>query len=65
MFSTKISDASITAVCCEEEDDVDNPIFYAGDSDGRIPQQSFIYRMNHLQARFTLSTRRVTLLLRL
>ena len=65
MFSTKISDASITAVCCEEEDDVDNPIFYAGDSDGRIPQQSCIYRMNLLQARFTLSTRRVTLLLRL
>jgi len=36
VFSTKISDASITAVCCEEEDDVDNPIFYAGDSDGKI-----------------------------
>jgi len=36
VFSSKISEASITAVCCEEQDDVENPIFYAGDSDGNL-----------------------------
>lgn len=35
-FSTKISDNAITAVCCEEQDEADNPIFYAGDEEGNL-----------------------------
>merc|ERR1712106_811308 len=34
VFSAKISDSEITAVCCEEQDETDNPIFYAGDIEG-------------------------------
>jgi len=36
VFSAKISDNEITAVCCEEQDEDDNPIFYAGDSEGNL-----------------------------
>ena len=36
VFSAKISDNEITAVCCEEQDEDDNPIFYAGDSEGTL-----------------------------
>jgi len=35
-FSTKISENAITAVCCEEQDEADNPIFYAGDEEGNL-----------------------------
>ena len=35
-FSTKVSDNAITAVCCEEQDEADNPIFYAGDEEGKL-----------------------------
>ena len=35
-FSTKISDNAITAVCCEEQDEADNPIFYEGDEEGNL-----------------------------
>jgi hypothetical protein len=35
-FSAKISDSEITAVCCEEQDERDNPIFYAGDLEGNL-----------------------------
>lgn len=35
-FSEKISEHAITAVCCEEQDDTDNQIFYAGDSAGNL-----------------------------
>ena len=35
-FSEKISDSAITAVCCEEQDDSDNPIFYASDAEGKL-----------------------------
>jgi len=35
-FSAKIAECEITAVCCEEQDDTDNPIFYAGDVDGNL-----------------------------
>ena len=34
VFSSKISEVEITAVCCEEQDEDDNPIFYAGDRQG-------------------------------
>jgi len=36
VFSAKISDSEITAVCCEEQDEDDNPIFYAGDLEGNL-----------------------------
>jgi len=36
VFSAKISDSEITAVCCEEQDEDDNPIFYAGDIEGNL-----------------------------
>ena len=36
VFSAKISDDKITAVCCEEQDEDDNPIFYAGDNKGKV-----------------------------
>ena len=36
VFSSKISETAVTAVCCEEQDDTDNPIFYAGDADGML-----------------------------
>ena len=36
MFFSKIADTAITAVCCEEQDDADNPIFYASDAEGNI-----------------------------
>merc|ERR1712110_1197361 len=36
VFSGKIADTAITAVCCEEQDDVDNPIFYASDAEGSL-----------------------------
>merc|ERR1712168_1085856 len=36
VFSAKISDSEITAVCCEEQDETDNPIFYAGDVEGNL-----------------------------
>jgi hypothetical protein len=36
VFSAKISGSRITAVCCEEQDEDDNPIFYAGDSAGKV-----------------------------
>jgi len=35
-FSAKIAECEITAVCCEEQDDTDNPIFYAGDVEGNL-----------------------------
>ena len=36
VFKSKISDNAITAVACEEKDDADNQIFYAGDSAGNL-----------------------------
>jgi len=36
VFKSKISDSPITAVACEEKDDADNQIFYAGDEDGNL-----------------------------
>lgn len=36
VFSIKISDAEITAVCCEKHDEEDNQVFYAGDSRGNL-----------------------------
>ena len=36
VFSVKISDAEITAVCCEEQDEDSNQIFYAADSSNNI-----------------------------
>ena len=36
VFSSKISDAEISAVCCEEQDEDDNPIFYAADIEGKL-----------------------------
>lgn len=36
VFSSKICENEITAVCCEEQDEDDNPIFYAGDSEGNL-----------------------------
>eukprot|EP00092_Neocalanus_flemingeri_P069754 GFUD01085540.1.p1 GENE.GFUD01085540.1~~GFUD01085540.1.p1 ORF type:complete len:327 (-),score=109.76 GFUD01085540.1:125-1105(-) len=36
VFSAKISENEITAVCCEEQDEDDNPIFYAGDIEGNL-----------------------------
>eukprot|EP00092_Neocalanus_flemingeri_P001630 GFUD01001740.1.p1 GENE.GFUD01001740.1~~GFUD01001740.1.p1 ORF type:complete len:323 (+),score=95.76 GFUD01001740.1:81-1049(+) len=36
VFSAKISDDKITAVCCEEQDEDDNPIFYAADNAGKV-----------------------------
>merc|ERR1712183_679871 len=35
-FSVKIAECEITAVCCEEQDETDNPIFYAGDVEGNL-----------------------------
>ena len=35
-FCVKISDAEITAVCCEEQDEDSNQLFYAGDSENNI-----------------------------
>ena len=34
VFHSKISEHAITAVACEEKDDADNQIFYAGDEKG-------------------------------
>jgi len=36
VFDAKVSESEITAVCCEEQDEADNPIFYVGDSDGMV-----------------------------
>merc|ERR1711913_24610 len=36
VFKSKISDNAITAVACEEKDDADNQIFYAGDDKGNL-----------------------------
>merc|ERR1711936_1032642 len=36
VFKSKVSDNAITAVACEEKDDADNQIFYAGDSAGNL-----------------------------
>merc|ERR1712018_850576 len=36
VFKSKISDSPITAVACEEKDDADNQIFYAGDEKGNL-----------------------------
>merc|ERR1719245_402347 len=36
VFKSKISDSPITAVACEEKDDADNQIFYAGDEEGNL-----------------------------
>ena len=36
VFTAKESDNKITAVCCEEKDQDDNPIFYAGDRAGNV-----------------------------
>ena len=36
VFSIKISNAEITAVCCEEQDEDSNQIFYAPDSSNII-----------------------------
>merc|ERR1712064_149905 len=36
VFKSKISDSPITAVACEEKDDADNQIFYAGDAAGNL-----------------------------
>merc|ERR1711992_322839 len=36
VFKEKISDYAITAVACEEKDDADNQIFYAGDEKGNL-----------------------------
>ena len=35
-FSVKVTDAKITAVCCEEQAEYSNSIFYAGDSEGNL-----------------------------
>ena len=35
-FSTKITEADITAVCCEEQDEGSNQLFYAADSENNI-----------------------------
>jgi len=36
VFHSKISEHAITAVACEEKDDADNQIFYAGDEKGNL-----------------------------
>jgi len=36
VFKSKISDSPITAVACEEKDEADNQIFYAGDAAGNL-----------------------------
>jgi len=36
VFKSKISDSPIVAVACEEKDDADNQIFYAGDAAGNL-----------------------------
>merc|ERR1712168_1726305 len=36
VFNSKVSDYPITAVACEEKDDADNQIFYAGDEEGNL-----------------------------
>merc|ERR1711887_124076 len=36
VFSAKIAECEISAVCCEEQDETDNPIFYAGDVEGNL-----------------------------
>ena len=46
MFSSKIADTAITAVCCEEQDDVDNPIFYASDAEGNLYTVKFFSENN-------------------
>ena len=54
VFSAKISDNEITAVCCEEQDEDDNPIFYAGDSEGNlysVNKKGKVIKTAKLQAR--------------
>ena len=36
VFSVKISDEKISAVCCEKHDEDENQVFYAGDSSGYL-----------------------------
>jgi len=36
VFKSQISDSPIVAVACEEKDDADNQIFYAGDEEGNL-----------------------------
>merc|ERR1712025_372334 len=64
VFSAKISDSEITAVCCEEQDETDNPIFYAGDVEGNlytVNKKGRVLKTAKLQARkgkiFTISNR--------
>jgi len=64
VFSAKISDSEITAVCCEEQDETDNPIFYAGDVEGNlytVNKKGKVLKTAKLQARkgkiFTISNR--------
>merc|ERR1712123_388450 len=54
VFSAKISDSEITAVCCEEQDETDNPIFYAGDIEGNlytVNKKGKVLKTAELQAR--------------
>merc|ERR1712128_345683 len=54
VFSAKISDSEITAVCCEEQDETDNPIFYAGDIEGNlytVNKKGKVLKTAKLQAR--------------
>merc|ERR1712117_335129 len=64
VFSAKISDSEITAVCCEEQDETDNPISYAGDVEGNlytVNKKGKVLKTAKLQARkgkiFTISNR--------
>ena len=36
VFVVKVSNVRINSVCCEERDEDDNPIFYAGANDGKV-----------------------------
>merc|ERR1711970_974573 len=63
-FSVKIAECEITAVCCEEQDETDNPIFYAGDVEGNlytVNKKGKVLKTAKLQARkgkiFTISNR--------
>ena len=54
VFTTKVSDSEITAVCCEEQDEDDNPIFYAGDVEGNlytVNKKGKVLKTAKLQAR--------------
>merc|ERR1712241_1620970 len=64
VFSAKIAECEISAVCCEEQDETDNPIFYAGDVEGNlytVNKKGKVLKTAKLQARkgkiFTISNR--------